>query len=68
MTKQPNGMDVAVCQHVKIVGIEQQCPYLNRDGICGFQRNLDGPNKGKFATLAEVEACPAGWAEKAKGL
>lgn len=54
------------CQNVKIAGEVQQCPYLAKGGICGFQRLREGPHKGQFPTLSEVDVCPARWTEKAQ--
>ena len=53
------------CQSVEIAGgLKQQCPYLVSGGRCGFQHIFEGPNNGRFPTLAEVETCPAAWAKR----
>ena len=52
--------------------MDLQCPYLLKDGLCGFCRARDGEHKGEFVSVAQWQecpgSCPGAWAAKRKGL
>ncbi len=62
MSDQPKSNDLAAklahCQAFKETQGVAGCAYLLRDGRCGFRRLREGPRRGEFPSLAELETCP----------
>lgn len=49
---------LAHCQAFEESPGVQGCAFLLRGGVCGYQRLREGPRRGQFPSLAEIERCP----------